>query len=171
MASSLQGGHWEATLFSPCYSFSWIKSCSIFSQSWQPLFIFLNDTWYPQAPSTPPPPPPPFSWRDTLRRACVGGGDEKWMSGVVEECVRGVRRQGYTSLSRQPHADCLQVFCRGVRFTFHLVGDRQSLTLMYFWTLCAIGGKPYEAVYKLSASEGLSAFLFHSAWRVFPFCF
>lgn len=118
-----------------------------------------------------PPAPPPFSWRDTLRRACVGGGDEKWMSGVVEECVRGVRRQGYTSLSRQPHADCLQVFCRGVRFTFHLVGDRQSLTLMYFWTLCAIGGKPYEAVYKLSASDGLSAFLFHSAWRVFPFLF
>lgn len=24
---------------------------------------------------------------------------------------------------------CLQVFCRGVRFTFHLVGDSQSLTL------------------------------------------
>lgn len=38
----------------------------------------------------------------------------------------------HISVPPTPHTGCLQVFCRGVHFTFHLVGDSQSLTLAYF---------------------------------------
>lgn len=46
---------------------------------------FLKDTWYPHAPNAPL----PHSAGDTFEEGRVWEGDEKWMSSVVGECVRG----------------------------------------------------------------------------------
>lgn len=136
MASPLQGGHWEATLFSPCYNWDWIKSCSIFSQSWQLSFFFFK--WH-LIPSRPPSAPPyHHSAGDTLEEGHAWEGDEKWMSGVVEECVRGQTPGLHISVPppRTTVSTCLW------QCAFHVPpgwwqSDRKCHT--YSWILCATG--------------------------------
>lgn len=120
MATSLQGGHWEATLFSPGYNLDWIKSCSIFSQPWQ--LLFLNDTWYHHAPSAPL---PSFSQRHTWRGGVHGRRRNCW--GLLQ--MRGQTPRLQHPCRAHTH-NCLQVFVE-VCVTCHLACDtrRESLRL------------------------------------------
>lgn len=125
MATPLQGGHREATLFSPGYNLDWIKSCSVFSQSWQ--LLFLNDTWYTH-PAHPP--SSHHSAGDTLEEGHVWEGNEKWMSGAAEECVRGSDARGCTSLPRRHTRLSPKVFVAVCvsRSTWSLTVREKSLT-------------------------------------------
>lgn len=102
MATPLQWGHREATLLPPGYNLVWIKSCSIFSQSPQRLFL----KWH-LIPSLPPAEPPyRHSAGDTLEEGHAwAGGRMRNGRVLLWRSVWGLRRQGCTSLSR-----CLHVF-------------------------------------------------------------
>ena len=129
---STAGGHWEATLFSTGYNLDWIKSSSIFSQSWQ--LLFFKDTWYPQAPHNCP--PCTVQLVTHLKRGMCGRGMRNGRV-VLWKSVWGVRRQDCTPLSRH-HARLSPSVCRSVCVTFHLVGDSRSESLTHisqFFTL------------------------------------
>lgn len=158
MAISRRGVHGEATLFSPCYNLDWIKSCSIFSQSWQVLF--LNDTRYPQ--------PPPTTiqlethlWKGMRGRRMGNGWVVLWRSlrggsdvAVAHLCPTTTRNTRTRTVSK----------CFLAAFMFHLVGDsRGERSLIDSRTLCAI------AVCELSVSDRFHKFLFHTLWRIFLF--
>lgn len=165
MASPLQGGHWEATLFSPCYNWDWIKSCSIFSQSWQ-LSFFKNDTQYPRAPQRAP--LPPFSWRHTWRRACVGGGWEmdEWCCGGV--CEGSDARVAH--LCPATTHDCLHLFVAVcVSRSTWLVTVGQKVSHIFLNTLCYRRSHMEPSVCGLSVGDRFPTFLFHRLWRIFLF--
>lgn len=165
MASPLQGGHWEATLFSPCYNWDWIKSCSIFSQSWQLSFFFKMT---PNTLTPPPARPPTTIQLEThLKKGMRGRGMRNgWV--VLWRSVWGVRRQGCTSLSRH-HARLSPTVCGSVRFTFHLVGDSRTESVTHIPEYFVLQAQPYGAVSGLSVSDRFPTFLFHRLWRIFLF--
>lgn len=84
MATPVQGGHAEATLFSPCYHLDSIKSHAQCSASLDNCFFY--DTLYPASPQCPP---TTIHQKTHLQGMC--GREGRWMS------MRGVRHQGCTS--------------------------------------------------------------------------
>lgn len=107
MATPLQWGHREATPLPPGYNLVWIKSCSIFSQSRQRLF--LNDTWYPHSRLQSP--PTAIQLETHLKKGMRGRGG---LGGGMDECCCGGVCEG--SDARAAHLcpaathDCLHVF-------------------------------------------------------------
>lgn len=160
MAIPRRGVHGEATLFSPCYNLDWIKSCSIFSQSWQVLF--LNDTRYPQPPTTTIQ-LETHLWKG-MRGRRMGNG---WV--VLWRSLRGGQTPRLHIPVPPPHATHGHGLSPSVFGSIHVSPgwwqSGRTLSRRVPDPLCYC----CSAVGELSVSDRFHEFLFHRLWRIFLF--
>lgn len=104
MDTPLQGGHCEAMLFFARLRFKLNKVMLHF----QPVLTTAFFKWH-LISSCPQCPPTTIQLETHLKRGMRGRGVGKWMSGVLEACVRGSDARA-AHLSPATTHNCLQVF-------------------------------------------------------------
>lgn len=130
-ASPRQAGHPEAMLFSPRYSLRLNKLVLHFQPALTTSLLFFSKRYpIPRRPQRSPTAIQPETYLKRGRAWEWGRWGEQRTGCVAEECARGVRRQGRSSLSRHLTRLSPRV-CGGVRFTFHLVADSQGVRLTH----------------------------------------